>query len=194
MPKTITNDNLVNNSHSSPNVMNETKQLWNATSTPTEVSNLIEQSFRQEATYAELPIDHATTQDKSQDDKNPATQPETQHNFQDAPQNSQATQSKGWASTLGSVPAKIVYAFNPLNWLPNKNSAASQQQNIIKEHEDDSSASLDEEKKPLEQAQNVLSTNVLSALDESTPDDSESKDATSTDPLTGNDSNLLDNN
>ena len=140
------------------------------------------------AAYAELPIDNATTQDKSQDDENPATQPETHDESLDASQNNrQATPSKGWVSTLAAVPSKIVSVLNPFNWRSSKNAPTEQEQPTTEQQK-----IIVEETYVNNEEQNLdhQGNNSSSDLDKLTPDDSEFKDDTS---ITGDDSNLQNN-
>lgn len=153
-----------------------------------------------EETYAELPIAKEANQPEKQDDKAPATQrvgqpePGVLYYPQDIQPNSQADQAKGWGSTLVSVPAKIVSALNPLNWLPGKNTANPEQPKIIIEEDntnpENSSATLEEVKNPSDNKEDSFSN-----LDKLTPDDSPFTEESGNNEgttLTGNNSDLAD--
>lgn len=185
MQKTITHTTNRDNSNLSPDIVKQIGKIWEETEFKPNESN---QSTVVEETYAELPIANDADQPEKEENEAPDAQPGMQADLQDKQQNSQATQSKGWASTLVSVPAKIASALNPLNWLPSKNTATTEQPKIIIEGKDsnegDSSANLDEAENPGDKTD----------LNKLVPDDSEFTDCTSTDPsLTGDDSNLQDN-
>lgn len=152
-----------------------------------EANQIFEPTSPTEETYAELPISEA------QDNQEPMpneTQEQNNSTETELQPNNPAPQSKGWASTLVSVPAKIVSVLNPLNWLPSKNTANAEQPKIIIEEDNanpENSVTINEAGNPGNKE------DPFSTLDQLTPDDSDFKDATSTDSsLTGDDSNLAE--